>query len=501
MKITLIKPRIGRQEDSFYIDEGRMEPLQLAVLAGMTPDEFEVKMFDDRFEDVDFDDKTDLVAITVETYTARRAYEIATEYRLRGIPVVMGGMHVTLIPEEASQYCDSIVTGDAGWIWHQVLADFKEHRKLRKHYKSIVGAPQANKFFPDRGIYADKKYLDVGLIQFGRGCKFACSFCAISAYFNKQQFVRDLEDVAEEIKSLNNKLIFFVDDNIVADFEALKDLCRILIPLKIRWVSQGSMDMTKDPELMDLLVKSGCMGNVIGFETINKSNARQLRKAPNFFRSDFSMYEKEVGVLRDFGLQTWAAFTLGYDHDTKESILATVDYAIKQKFCFAAFNILVPYPNTPLYKKMEEEGRLLFDGKWWLHPSYRFNHCSYKPKCMSPDELTELSFTCKEKWNSWKSILYRYFDHKTHMRNLVKTAIYWTYNPIYSKENFSKQDMYFGLFNHLDKENKILHENKELLLNPDLSNIGDLNPKMKNHNFTIEDNVDLTLTYEQATSL
>ncbi|MDC1175119.1 hypothetical protein OAT67_06975 [Bacteriovoracaceae bacterium] len=101
MKITLIKPRIGRQEDSFYIDEGRMEPLQLAVLAGMTPDEYEVNMFDDRFEDVDFDEKTDLVAITVETYTARRAYEIATEYRLRGVPVVMGGMHVTLIPEEA----------------------------------------------------------------------------------------------------------------------------------------------------------------------------------------------------------------------------------------------------------------------------------------------------------------------------------------------------------------------------------------------------------------
>ncbi|MAE57756.1 MAG: methylase [Halobacteriovorax sp.] len=483
MKITLIKPRIGRKEDTFYIDEGRMEPLQLAVLAGMTPEEYEVNMFDDRFEDVDFDEKTDLVGITVETYTARRAYEIATEYRLRGVPVIMGGMHATLIPEEVSLYCDSIVTGDAGWVWHQVLDDFKTYGKLRKHYKSIVGAPQANKFMPNRDIYAHKKYLDVGLIQFGRGCKFACSFCAISSYFKKQQFSRDLDQVLEEIKSLKNRIIFFVDDNICADFEALKELCRTLIPLKIRWVSQGSMDMTKDPELMELLVKSGCMGNVIGFETINPKNARDLRKAPNFMRKDFSHYSKEVSTLRHFGLQTWAAFTLGYDHDTVDSILSTVDYAIEQKFCFAAFNILVPYPNTPMYKKLQEEGRLLYDGKWWLHPEYRFNHCTFMPKGMTPDQLTDVSFECKKRWNSWKSILTRYLDPKTHMRNLTKTAIYWAYNPVYSKENFSKQDMYFGVHNHYKPTGEFIHRNDEILLNPDLSNIQEITHHFKDFNF------------------
>ncbi|WP_127718382.1 B12-binding domain-containing radical SAM protein [Halobacteriovorax sp. HLS] len=495
MKITFIKPRIGRQEDSFYIDEGRMEPLQLAVLAGMTPDEHEVTVFDDRFEEIDYDLKTDLVGITVETYTARRAYEIATEYRKRGIPVVMGGMHVTLLPEEASQYCDSIVTGDAGWIWAKVLEDFKEYKKLRKHYKSIVGAPQANEFAPDRSVYDSKKYLNVGLIQFGRGCKFACSFCAISSYFKKQQFTRDLDKVLDELKTMKQHIIFFVDDNICADFEALKELCRKLIPLKIRWVSQGSMDMSKDPELMELLVKSGCMGNVIGFETINPNNAKQLRKAPNSFRKDFNKYDKEVEIIRNFGLQTWAAFTLGYDHDTLESIMDTVDYAIDKKFCFAAFNILVPYPGTPMYKKLQEENRLLYDGKWWLHPEYRFNHCSFKPKQMTPDQLTEISFKCKERWNSWSSIFKRYFDLKTHMRNPVKSLIYWKYNPVYSSENFNKQDMYFGLFNHR-KENEIIHKNQDLLLNPDLNNINELTPIFKNHNFTTEDNIDQTFEYD-----
>lgn len=484
MRLTLIKPRIGRKEDSLYIDEGRMEPLQLAVLAGMTPPDVEVVMYDDRMEEIPFDEKTDLVAITVETYTARRAYEIATEYRLRGIPVIMGGMHATLIPEEVSMYCDSIVTGDAEWVWDELLDDFRKYRKLKKHYKSRPDIPQANKYLIDRKIYQGKKYLNVGLIQFGRGCRFTCSFCAISVFFGAKQFVRKLEDVVQEIKESKKALIFFVDDNICSDFEALKELCRILIPLKIRWVSQGSMDMTKDLELMDLLVKSGCMGNVIGFETVNPGNKRQLRKAPNFFRNDFDHYRKEVQTLRDFGLQTWASFTLGYDSDTRESILNSVEYAIKQKFCFAAFNILTPYPNTDLYRQLAEEGRHLYDGKWWLHPSYQFNHCSFKPKCMSADELTEVSFLAKERWNSMSSVLYRYFDPKTHMRNLVKTFVYWRYNPLYSMENFRKQSMYFGLHNHITPQGELIHQHPGL--NAKLDNIKQLS--FKNFNFEAKEN-------------
>lgn len=481
MKITLIKPRIGRQEDSMYIDEGRMEPLQLAVIAGMTPKEHEVVMYDDRFEEINYDEKTDLVAITIETYTARRSYEIATEYRLRGVPVIMGGMHATLIPEEVSEYCDSIVTGDAEWIWHEVLADFKEHKKLKKHYKSRPGVPQADKFLVDRSIYDGKKYLNVGLIQFGRGCKFTCSFCAISVYFDKKQYVRRLEDVVAEIKQSNKKLFFFVDDNICADFEALKELCRILIPLKIRWVSQGSLDMTRDLELMSLLAQSGCMGNVMGFETINPNNRRQIRKAPNKLQTNTTPYKKEIDIIRQFGLQTWAAFTLGYDHDTYDSIIETVEFAIKQKFCFGAFNILIPYPNTDLYRQLESENRLLYDGKWWLHPSYKFNHCTFLPKNMTPDQLTEASFKAKEMWNSWGSVFSRYFDLKTHMRNPVKSFIYWRYNPLYSKENFSKQSMYFGLHNHTNSNGDLIHGNDHIKLNPHLTNIKDLN--LNNFNF------------------
>src|SRR5205085_8808197 len=132
---------------------GRMEPLQLGVIAGMTPKDIEVVMYDDRMEEIPFDDKTDLVGITVETYTARRAYEIATQYRMRGIPVIMGGMHATLIPEEVSLYCDSIVTGDAEWIWEEVINDYLTFGKLKKHYKSRPGVPQANQYRVQRSLY------------------------------------------------------------------------------------------------------------------------------------------------------------------------------------------------------------------------------------------------------------------------------------------------------------------------------------------------------------
>ncbi|HRJ13242.1 MAG TPA: methylase, partial [Alphaproteobacteria bacterium] len=141
MKLTLIKPTIGRMEHSLYVDEGRMEPLMLGVLAGLTPPDVEVVLFDDRMETINYDDPTDLVGITVETYTARRAYEIAAEYRQRGVPVIMGGMHVALIPDEVAEHADSIFIGDAETMWHQVIADAKAG-KLQKVYKAPAGIAQ-----------------------------------------------------------------------------------------------------------------------------------------------------------------------------------------------------------------------------------------------------------------------------------------------------------------------------------------------------------------------
>lgn len=441
MKLTLIKPNIGRREHSLYVDEGRMEPLQLGVIAGLTPEDVEVHLLDDRMEPIAYDEPTDLVAITVETFTARRAYEIAKEYKKRNVPVVLGGMHVKLMPEEAKEHADSIYIGDAESNWHEVISDAK-NKKLKPVYKGIIGKPQ-EAVYTRRDIFKGKGYLPITLLQFSRGCRFKCSFCATSAYFDSTHYTRNIDDVIKEIELSKKKFLFFVDDNIIANRKQAKELFRELIPLKVKWVSQASIDMTQDRELMDLMVKSGCLGNVIGFESINKENLKLMNKSPNFIASDG--YKEQLEILRDYGIQTWAAFTCGHDFDTVDSIKRTTEFALKNKFAFAAFNILTPYPKTPLYERLEKEGRLLYQGKWWLHNEYRFNYASFIPKNMTADELTEVCFGARKLFNSPGSIIRRSFDFKTNMRNPLKLGIYLAYNPLFRKEVFKKQGLKFGL--------------------------------------------------------
>jgi radical SAM superfamily enzyme YgiQ (UPF0313 family) len=442
MHVSFIKPNIGRREHSLYVDEARMEPLMLGVLAGLTPRDVEVVLHDDRMESIPYDKPTDLVAITVETYTARRAYEIADEYRERGVPVILGGMHVTLLPEECAAHADSLFLGDAETLWSQVIEDLK-NGGLKKLYDGPPGIGQIGGVLPRREIFKGKGYLPMALMQYSRGCRFACSFCAVSEYFDKKHYIRRIDEVLAEIDAQDRKFIFFVDDNIGSDRKALKELCRELIPMKIHWFSQASLDLTRDAEIMKLMADSGNVGNVTGFESITHASLRESKKSPNI--GQFTNYQREIQVLRDHGMQTWAAFTLGYDHDTYESIMATMKFALKNRFTFAAFNILMPYPNTPLYRKLEQQGRLLFDGKWWLHPEYRFNQAAYTPVEMSADRLTEACHEARKRFNTIPSLIYRFSDIKTNLKTLWSVAAYWRYTTLFRKEVYKKHGMRFGL--------------------------------------------------------
>lgn len=442
MRITFIKPNIGRMEHSLYVDEGRMEPLMLAVLAGLTPPDVECVLYDDRMESIPFDEPTDLAAITVETYTARRAYEIAAEYRLRGVPVILGGMHITLIPEEAAEHADSIFLGDAELVWSEVVEDARKG-KLKPRYEGPPGVGQIGRVLPRRDLFKGKGYLPLTLMQYVRGCRFACSFCAVSQYFDKKHYHRALDEVLREIEAQDRKFIFFIDDNIASDHKALAEFCHALTPMRVHWVSQASLDVTRNLPLMKQLERSGNWGNVTGFETITPGSLRDARKSPNIPK--FSHYREEVRILREHGMQSWAAFTLGYDHDTPESIEATVDFALNSRFTLAAYNILMPYPNTPLYRKLEKENRLLWDGKWWLHPGYRFNHAAFVPKLMTPDELTDACHAARTRFNSIPSLFRRFVDVKTHLRSLSRIAAFWKYTLLFKKEIPKKHGMRFGL--------------------------------------------------------
>ena len=442
MRVTFIKPTLGRLADGApFVDQARMEPLQLGVLAGLTPPGVELELLDDRVDRIDYDEPTDLVAITVESFTARRAYEISAEYRARGVPVVMGGMHATLIPDEVAQHADAVFTGDAETLWSQVVAD-AHGRRLRPRYAGPIGTPQLG-VKPRRDLFAGKGYLPLTLLQFGRGCRHRCEFCAVGAYFDHDVHTRPVDEVVAEIQSQPRRNLFFVDDNLIADPEAAKGLLRALVPLRIRWVSQASVDQVRDPELMRLFVESGCLGNVIGFESLNPESLRQMRKGPNL--AGFDRYAGAVATLRAHGLQTWAAFALGYDHDTADSILATVEWSIANRFTFAAFNVLMPYPGTPLYDRLAAEGRLLYDGRWWLHPDYRFNSAAFRPARMTADELTEATWACRRRWSSPGSIVRRALDPRTNMGTPFRFALYCAYNPLYRREALKRQGLRHGL--------------------------------------------------------
>lgn len=283
----------------------------------------------------------------------------------------------------------------------------------------------------------------MSLLQFGRGCHFHCEYCAVGAYFDHRHHVRPIDEVVAEIGSQPRRDLFFVDDNLIADHAAAKALFRALIGLNVRWVSQASLDQVNDAELMRLMAESGCLGNVIGFESLDPANLEQMDKRTNL--AGFDRYASAVQTLRDHHLQTWAAFLLGYDHDTPDSLLAQCEWAIEQHFTFAAWNVLMPYPGTTLYERLREEGRLLYDGRWWLHPDYRFNSAAFVPRSMTADQLTDAAWQCRRRWNSVPSIVRRAIDPATNLNSLTRFALYVIYNPLFRRESLKRQGLRLGL--------------------------------------------------------
>jgi radical SAM superfamily enzyme YgiQ (UPF0313 family) len=403
MKLTIIHPCIGRKPGQPYIRTWQMESLPAATLAGLTPKDVNIRFYDDRMEKIPFDEATDLVAITVETYTAKRAYQIASEYRKRCVPVVMGGFHASLCPDEVALYAEAVVCGEAEDLWPRVIDDAR-HGRLEKFYRQS-GRPSLAKLKPDRSIFIGKRYLPIGLVEAGRGCHLKCDFCAVQTVFKSSQNRRPSDDILNELRAMKGgrKLFFFVDDNITSNLDQAKDFFRALIPLKIRWVSQASINVAHDDEFLQLLVRSGCQGVLIGFESLNPHNLKDMNKTFNTMRGGF---ETALANLRRHGVRVYGTFIFGYDRDTPESFSETVAFAREHYLYIAAFNHLTPFPGTPLYARLKEEGRLLYES-WWLDDQYSYNRIPFKPKKMSPELLQSNCVAARREFYSWPSIAQR----------------------------------------------------------------------------------------------
>ncbi|MCC6242110.1 MAG: B12-binding domain-containing radical SAM protein [Gemmatimonadaceae bacterium] len=383
-----------------------MESLPAATLAGLTPPDIDVKFYDDRLETIPFDEPTDLVAISVETYTAKRAYQIASDYRRRGIRVVMGGFHASLRPQEVAQYADAVVIGEAEMVWAELLDDAR-HGTLKRSYKGSA-RPSLETVRPDRSIFRGKRYLPIGLIEAGRGCHLRCEFCAVQTVFERTQTRRPIDRILDELRALKDhkRIFFFVDDNITSNISQAKDFFRALIPLKIRWVSQASINAAHDEEFLDLLVRSGCQGVLIGFESLNPANLTAMDKTFNMAKGGF---EKALANLRRHKIRVYGTFIFGYDGDTPESFKPTLEFAQDHSFYIAAFNHLTPFPGTPLYTRLEAEGRLLYND-WWLDERYSYNRIPFQPRGMSPEALQQACLATRREFYSWRSIFRRSTD-------------------------------------------------------------------------------------------
>ncbi|WP_258359317.1 B12-binding domain-containing radical SAM protein [Moorella sulfitireducens] len=415
MKIALIAPAWHDPLWESEKEKSIFPPLNLITLAALTPPRHEVTILDESLTDIDFDAKYDLVGISAMTALAPRAYEIADTFREKGIRVVLGGMHPSALPEEAAAHADAVVVGEAEGSWQQLLADL-EAGKLEPVYRQQERPSLEHMVYPRRDLLLRSRYLVPDTVQTTRGCPFACSFCSVSQFFGRSFRFRPVEEVIGEVAGLEGEVIAFIDDNIVGNAGYARRLFTELarLPRKVKWFSQGSLNIARDEELLQLAAASGCIGLFIGFESLSPDNLKAVGKAVN--RVD--EYRQAIKKIHDYGIAIEGAFVFGLDEDDEGVFERTVKFAQENHLEAAQFGILTPFPGTPLRAAMEREGRIT-SNDW---SEYTISKVVFEPKNMSAKTLQEGFNWAWQEFYSLGSISRRLGLAKKH------AAILWALN-------------------------------------------------------------------------
>lgn len=355
--------------------------MSIAILAELTPPDFDIKVTDELVDDIDFTYPADLVAITSNTTNAPRAYAVADEFRKRGARIVMGGIHPSVLPEEALGHADSVAVGEAENIWQTILEDF-----LSGTMKNIYqggGYPDAAVIPSGRwDLLNTKRYYVPRTFQASRGCPHGCGFCSSTQFFGIRHRCRPVGRIVDEFRTYRKKIAVFIDDNIAGNPAYARELFKALIPLRQRWVSQCSVDIARDSELLRLASESGCEGLLIGFESINSANAedvRKLRKA--------SQYAEAIREIKRHGIGVHGSFIFGFDHDTPELFEATLRFVMENRLEVANFCNLTPFPGTRLFSEFHAQERIVTTD-WSRYDRY---HIVYRPAHLSAKELQRLT--------------------------------------------------------------------------------------------------------------
>ncbi len=397
MKIALISPKgpLYRHRGGIFRKSLRYQPLTLTTLAALIPPELnaQIELYDEGIEDVPETLDADLIGMTVITGTSKRAYELARGFRVQGKAVVLGGPHVTLVPDEAVAHADAIVVGYAEDAWPELLRDFARGAMKREYRQALDFSLDRDMPFARRELFDKRRFLTQAVFEATRSCGHDCEFCVAPSAWGKKQFQKPVSWVVEDIKRVGQRRILFIDLNLVADKSYAKELFTALIPLKVRWFGLATVLIAHDPELMELIARSGCRGLLIGLESVN---AGSLGDAGKRFNTSVD-YRSLIADLHALGIALQGCFVFGLDHDTLDVFDATAQFAIDNAIDLPRFAILTPFPGTPLHARLAGQNRIL-TRDWEL---YDGQHVVFQPQNMTPRELAQ------GHERAWKSV-YRY---------------------------------------------------------------------------------------------
>ena len=386
MKIALISPKgpLYRARGGIFKKSLRYQPLTLTTLASLVPPELgaDIALYDEGIETIPERLAADLVGLTVITGTAPRAYELAEKFRAQGKTVVLGGPHVTLLPEEAARHADAICAGYAEDSWPRLLRDHDQGR-LQPIYRQAPNFSLDHKEwpYPQRHRLNPRYFLTQAVFEATRSCVHDCEFCVAPSAWGRRPYQRPVDWVIGDIRQFGAKKIIFVDLNLISDRDYARELFTRLIPLKVEWFGLSTVLIAHDMDLMDLLAASGCRGLLLGLETVTPESFDDARKRFN----DSVDFKALIRSLHRRKISVQGCFAFGLDHDTPEVFDATVNFAIDAGVDLPRFSILTPFPGTPLFRRLEAENRIL-TRDWSL---YDGQHVVFQPRSMSARQLAE----------------------------------------------------------------------------------------------------------------
>jgi len=402
MKILLISPERERKKEEAFLF--RLSFLNLPYVAAVTPPGIDVKIVDEAFEKVDFEEKVDLVGITAQTPVVPRAYQIAEEFKKRGVPVVMGGVHASMLPEEALQYVDAVVIGEAEEVWPVLIEDLKKGQ-LKQIYQGNRFVNPSNLPLPRRELLNEKFYFPLKLLETTRGCPHRCDFCGVSKFFGFRYRNRPIVEIDRELQTLFQKgpvmdlalkkilsllskdflyflkrrLLYIIDSDVASDRRFCLELVSLLKAYDLLWWGHAPVSTAFDQKLLKGFSESGCIALNIGFESFSTKNLQVMGKGFN----QPSRYAEAVKRIHDYGIGIMGTFIVGLDDDDPGVFQRIIDFCVNHRLDWALTFIMAPYPGTDSFKRLEKEERI-FCRDWEKYDSL---NAVYQPLMMTVEEL------------------------------------------------------------------------------------------------------------------